>query len=73
MPGMPPELQDPSGFGFTFLYRTPPPGADPNEADPTHFSIYSDEAEKFDGKNVDFESFSDFVHSAFAVVRFHKD
>ena len=57
VPGMPPELQDPSGFGFTFLYRTPPPGADPNEADPTHFSIYSDEAEKFDGKNVDFESF----------------
>ena len=58
VPGMPPELQDPSGFGFTFLYRTPPPGADPNEADPTHFNIYSDEqAKQFEGKNVDFESF----------------
>ncbi|HEX2963732.1 MAG TPA: hypothetical protein VHO43_18185 [Ignavibacteriales bacterium] len=60
-PGVwPPELQDPSAFGFEFLYRTPPPGAqsqDPFDADPTYFNIYSDEGDKFAGKTVDFESF----------------
>ena len=54
-----PELQDPAAFGFTFLYRTPPSGSnnDPMEADPTYFNIYSDEADKFNGKTVDFEGF----------------
>lgn len=54
-----PELQDPAAFGFVFLYRTPPPGSngDPYEADPTHFNIYSDEMDKFNGKTVDFEGF----------------
>lgn len=55
-----PELQDPSAFGFAFLYRTPPEGAsniDPFDADPNHFNIYSDEGDKFKGKTVDFESF----------------
>ncbi|MCF8260904.1 MAG: hypothetical protein K9J12_09030 [Melioribacteraceae bacterium] len=53
------ELQDPSAFGFVFLYRTPPPGSngDPFDADPTHFNIYSDEGDKFGGKTVDFEGF----------------
>jgi hypothetical protein len=54
-----PELQDPSAFGFTFLYRTPPSGSglDPFEADPAFFNIYSDEGDRFNGKNVDFEAF----------------
>ena len=54
-----PELQDPAAFGYVMLYRTPPPGGnqDPFEADPTFFNIYSDELEKFQGKNVDFEGF----------------
>ena len=54
-----PELQDPSAFGFTFVYRTPPIGgnSDPFEADPNFFNIYSDEADKFNGKTVDFEGF----------------
>ncbi|MCU7495451.1 MAG: hypothetical protein HF311_08275, partial [Ignavibacteria bacterium] len=55
-----PELQDPSAFGFEFLYRTPPQGAasqDPFDADPSFFNIYSDEGDKFAGKTVDFESF----------------
>lgn len=54
-----PELQDPAAFGFVMLYRTPPPGGnqDPFEADPSFFNIYSDELEKFKGKNVDFEGF----------------
>jgi hypothetical protein len=53
-----PELQDPAAFGFTFLYRTPPGGiGDPFEADPNFFNIYSDEGDKFNGKNVDFEAF----------------
>ncbi|MCU7491770.1 MAG: hypothetical protein ACM3UR_04750 [Bacteroidota bacterium] len=55
-----PELQDPSAFGFEFLYRTPPQGApntDPFDADPTHFNIYSDEGDKFQGRTVDFETF----------------
>lgn len=53
------ELQDPSAFGFQFLYRTPPPGSngDPFDADPTHFNIYSDEGDRFNGKTVDFEGF----------------
>lgn len=53
------ELQDPSAFGFVFLYRTPPPGSngDPFDADPTHFNIYSDEGDRFNGKTVDFEGF----------------
>src|SRR5690606_8054683 len=40
-------------------YRTPPPGSsgDPFEADPAFFNIYSDEADKFKGKTVDFETF----------------
>ncbi len=54
-----PELQDPSAFGFAFLYRTPPQGSsgNPFDADPTHFNIYSDEGDKFNGKTVDFEGF----------------
>ena len=54
-----PELQDPAAFGFAFVYRTPPTGGnmDPFEADPNFFNIYSDEAEKFNGKTVDFEGF----------------
>ncbi len=54
-----PELQDPSCFGFMFLYRTPPIGADPNpfEADPDFLNIYSDERETFSNKLFDFENF----------------
>lgn len=54
-----PELQDPACFGFVFLYRTPPPGAnpDPFDADPNFFNVYSDEMHKFRGKTVDFEGF----------------
>ena len=54
-----PELQDPSAFGFVFLYNTPPPGSVNGafEPDPTYFNIYSDEGEKFNGKDVDFEGF----------------
>ncbi len=55
-----PELQDPACFGFVFLYRTPPASAssaDPFEADPAFFNIYSDEGDKFQGKTVDFEGF----------------
>ena len=53
------ELQDPAAFGFVMLYRTPPPNGnqDPFEADPSFFSIYSDELETFKGKQVDFEGF----------------
>jgi len=49
------ELQDPACFGFVFLYRTPPEGAnsDPYEADPTYFNIYNDEQEMFNGKYLD--------------------
>ncbi len=58
VPGSPPELQDPSAFGFIYLYRTPPSGAgDPLDADPSFFNIYSDELEKFQNKTVDFEGF----------------
>jgi len=59
VPGYPPELQDPSAFGYVYLYRTPPTGAtnDPLDADPTFFSIYSDELDKFQGKTVDFQGF----------------
>ncbi len=54
-----PELQDPAAFGFVMLYRTPIDAGnqDPFEADPDFFNIYSDELEKFQGKNVDFEGF----------------
>lgn len=54
-----PELQDPAAFGYVMLYRTPHPGSnqDPFEPDPAFFNIYSDELEKFQGKNVDFEGF----------------
>lgn len=61
-PGWLPELQDPAAFGFVFLYRTPPPGdpnQDPFRADPNHFSVYSDEADKFDGKTIDLETFGE--------------
>ncbi|MDO8549254.1 MAG: hypothetical protein Q7S39_03755 [Ignavibacteria bacterium] len=59
VPGFPPELQDPSAFGFVYLYRTPPQGGSGDwfDADPTFFNIYSDELEKFQNKNVDFEGF----------------
>lgn len=70
--GMPPELQDPSGFGFTFLYRTTPSGGDPNDPDPTHFSIYSDEAEKFGVKTVDTQSFGPAVFSYGQIYDFMK-
>jgi hypothetical protein len=54
-----PELQDPAAFGFVFLYHEPPPGStnDPFEPDPTYFSAYSDEAQRFNGKVVDSQSF----------------
>jgi hypothetical protein len=72
VPGMPPELQDPSGFGFTFLYRTTPINGDPNDPDPTHFSIYSDEAEKFGVKTVDTQSFGPAVFSLSQIYDFIK-
>ncbi|MHB8579243.1 MAG: hypothetical protein ACYDA4_05205 [Ignavibacteriaceae bacterium] len=62
-PGWLPELQDPAAFGFVDLYISPQPqgsiNTDPFQADPTHFSVYSDEADKFDGKTVDFETFGE--------------
>ncbi len=55
-----PELQDPAAFGFVNLYISPQPqgsiSSDPFQADPTHFSVYSDEADKFNGKTIDFET-----------------
>ncbi len=71
-----PELQDPAAFGFTFLYRTPPKGAisnDPFDADPTHFNIYSDEGQKFQNKNVDFEGFGLNVFSKKQIYEFAQD
>jgi hypothetical protein len=72
VPGSPPELQDPSAFGFIYLYRTPPQGAsmDPYDADPTFFNIYSDELEKFQNKNVDFEGFGLNAFSASQIYDF---
>lgn len=58
-----PELQDPACFGFLFLYRTPPSGAgnnNPFDADPTHFSVYSDEGDSFNGKTLDFNEYFGF-------------
>jgi len=75
VPGMPPELQDPSGFGFTFLYRTTPIDGDPNNQDPTHFNIFSDEEEKFplqSGKIVDTQSFGPAVFSLSQIYDFIK-
>lgn len=68
------ELQDPAAFGFTFLYSTPPSGSgrDPFEADPTHFNIYSDEMDKFNGKTVDFESFGSNAFSLQELYQFIK-
>jgi len=53
------ELQDPACFGFVFLYRTPPPNsnADPFEADPDFFSVYSDEGEQFQGRSLDMNEY----------------
>ncbi|HRS51234.1 MAG TPA: hypothetical protein P5268_00685 [Candidatus Marinimicrobia bacterium] len=53
------ELQDPACFGFVFLYRTPPTGsgADPFEADPNFFNIYSDEGEQFQGRSLDMNEY----------------
>ena len=67
-----PELQDPSAFGFTFVYRTPPIGgnSDPFEADPNFFNIYSDEADKFNGKTVDFEGFGLNVFSPAEIYQY---
>ncbi|MBN1893716.1 hypothetical protein JW906_04450 [bacterium] len=67
-----PELQDPACFGFVFLYRTPPPGGnpDPFEADPTHLSIYSDEAQNFNGKQFDSEYFGTNVFSLKELYQF---
>jgi hypothetical protein len=67
-----PELQNPAAFGFTFLYRTPPTGTalDPFEADPAFFNIYSDEGDKFNGKNVDFEAFGLSVFSPREMYEF---
>jgi len=50
-----PELQDPACFGFVFLYRTPPPGSnmDPFDADPTHFNVYTDQGDSFNGISLD--------------------
>ncbi|MBN1300164.1 MAG: hypothetical protein JW995_03025 [Melioribacteraceae bacterium] len=62
-PDWAPELQDPACFGFTFLYRTPPQDAasfDPYDADPTHFSVYSDEGDSFNGKSLDFNEYFGF-------------
>lgn len=57
-----PELQDPACFGFVMLYRTPPPGApaDPFDADPTFFSVYSDEGDKFRSTSLDFNEYFGF-------------
>ena len=54
-----PELQDPSAFGFTFLYNTPYPGGntDPFDSDPAFLNVYSDGTEKFQGRVVNFEGF----------------
>jgi len=54
------ELQDPACFGFVFLYRTPTdenPGADPFDADPDYFNIYSDEGDQFQGKSLDMNEY----------------
>ena len=53
------ELQDPACFGFVFLYRTPPTDsdADPFEADPNYFNIYSDEGEQFQGRALDMNEY----------------
>ncbi|MCB0731764.1 MAG: hypothetical protein KDC88_12090, partial [Ignavibacteriae bacterium] len=56
-PDWDPELQDPACFGFAFLYATPPvtsPNQNPLEADPTHFSVYNDEGNSFNGRSLDF-------------------
>lgn len=70
-----PELQDPACFGFVYLYNDPRPpedNQDPFEADPTHFSVYSDEFDSFQGKPLDFnENFgpqtfkTDFIYQFF--------
>jgi len=69
-----PELQDPSAFGFVFLYRTPHPGSNGNpfDADPAFFNIYSDGADKFKGKTVDFEAFGLDVYKPFEMYAFAK-
>jgi hypothetical protein len=58
-----PELQDPACFGFVFLYRTPPPGAlaNPFDADPTFFSVYSDEGDKYKSTSLDFNEYFGFT------------
>lgn len=59
-PDWDPELQDPACFGFAFLYATPPvtsPNQNPLEADPTHFSVYNDEGNSFNGRSLDFNEF----------------
>ncbi len=67
-----PELQDPACFGFLFLYRTPPVGAnpDPFEADPNFFNVYSDERDYFKNKLVDFESFGPLYYSKKQLFEF---
>lgn len=59
-PDWEPELQDPACFGFMFLYRTPPVGAltnDPFDADPTHFSVYDDDTDSYEGNDLDFNEY----------------
>jgi hypothetical protein len=59
-----PELQDPACFGFVSLYRTPPQGAastNPLDADPSYFSVYSDEGDNFKGKDLDFNEYFGFT------------
>ncbi|MCF8240327.1 MAG: hypothetical protein K9J16_03000 [Melioribacteraceae bacterium] len=53
-----PELQDPACFGFVFLYMDPiPDGGASMEVDPSHFSVYNDEGNSFQGKSLDFNEF----------------
>jgi hypothetical protein len=64
--GWAPELQDPAAFGWVYLYRTPPPAEtsqDPFTADPDYLSVYSDEADEFNGKTIDFETFGESTFS----------
>jgi len=69
-----PELQDPSAFGFTFLYRTPHTGSNGNpfDADPAYLSVYSDGTEKFKGRTVDFEGFGLATFKPFELYDFAK-
>ncbi|MEG8989750.1 hypothetical protein VJY32_08225 [Ignavibacteria bacterium 4148-Me] len=58
-----PELQDPACFGWVILYRDSPQNSsfsDPFDADPTYFSVYTDEGDNFKGQDLDFNEFFGF-------------